>query len=371
MPNWLINILGVAYSRIPVSLRPIAKRIFNFFSIRFQAVVSGRRVFRGNRVEFLDFEIAHIEPYEFLGPGKQEVLVEAHSSLVSPGTERAVLCGLPGARRSFPYIPGYSLAGTISRVGKGVTGFSVGERVTGRVHHVSRETVPANQLFRIPDGASFEDASFIELGIITLQGIRKATILPGDRVAVVGQGLIGQLSNKLARLVGASSVIAVAFSRNREGTARAGGAIDEYISLREAPARADELNADVVIEAVGTPEGITTALRCARVGGRVVLVGSSRGLSRDVDVQGLVQKKSIEIRGAHISVMPNRDATHAFWTYRQEGEFFLELLAAKRLVVSDLLTWVAKPSECNAVYETLAHGGRDHVGILFDWVGRG
>jgi hypothetical protein len=45
----------------------------------------------------------------------------------------------------------------------------------------------------------------------------------------------------------------------------------------------------------------------------------------------------------------------------------LELLETRRLRVSDLITWRAQPAECNAVYERLANGARDQVGILFDW----
>jgi threonine dehydrogenase-like Zn-dependent dehydrogenase len=335
--------------------------------IRVQAAAGRRRVVQGHRVEFLDFEIAHLEAYEFLGPGKGEVLVDAHCSLVSPGTERAVLCGLPGARRSFPYVPGYSTAGIVEQLGPGVTALKTGDRVTGRVHHADRETIGANRMFKIPKGVSFEDASFIELGIIVLQGIRKAGIKPGDHVAVVGQGLIGQLANRIARLLGTTSLIAVASSRNRERSARLSGGADEYVSLSDTPERVHTVRADVVIEAVGSPQAISVAMNCARDGGRVVLLGSSRGLTRDLDMWGLAQRRNLEIVGAHISDMPETDESHQRWTYEQEGRLFLDLLANGRLRVSDLVTWRARPDECNAVYEVLAEGGRNHVGITFNW----
>ena len=127
------------------------------------------------------------------------------------------------------------------------------------------------------------------------------------------------------------------------------------------------ISADIVIEAVGTPDAIITAMRCARPGGRVVLLGSSRGLSRDVDLGTLVQSRDITLVGAHISDMPGHDASPGRHTYRQEGELFLDMLRSGRLSVSDLVTLRPSPAECNEVYEILAKGGREHVAMVFDW----
>jgi threonine dehydrogenase-like Zn-dependent dehydrogenase len=65
--------------------------------------------------------------------------------------------------------------------------------------------------------------------------------------------------------------------------------------------------------------------------------------------------------------MAAKDPSPGRWTYDQEGRLFLELLETGRLRVSDLITWRARPVECNSVYEALADGGQGHVGILFDW----
>lgn len=367
MPNWLIKILLAIYTKVPVFLRPTLKDFFSWFVLRIEAAAKRRRIYSGMRVEFLDFEIAYLARFETLSPAENEVLVEAECSLVSPGTERAVLCGLPGARRTFPYLPGYSTVGRIVKIGKAVKGYELGARVTGRIHHASCETVIADNIFRVPPGVTSEEASFIELGIIVLQGIRKAAIKPGDRVAVVGQGLIGQLCNRLARILCPASLIALAPSRNRERLARLPGGADEYMSLSEDPLCVHGIAADVVIEAVGTPQANVVAMNCARESGRVILLGSSRGLTRDLDIWALAQKRNLTILGAHISDMPEKDTSPQRWTYKQEGKLFLELLDAGRLKVGDLITWRALPEECNAVYEVLAGGGRDHVGVTFNW----
>ena len=339
---------------------------FYWCLIRFKAFFLLRRVYAAKCVEFLYFDIAYLERTELLGPGNEEVLVETFCSLVSPGTEQAILCGLPGMRHTFPFTPGYSGAGIVLKTGRKVKGLKVGQRVAGMMHHASHETFSPNLMFEIPTGVSYEEASFIVLGIVALQGTRKARIVPGERVAVVGQGLIGQLCCKLARLFGASEVIAVASSRSREKISLRAGA-DGFLSLADGKQALRDLRADAVIEAAGTPQAIVAACECAGIKGRVSIVGSSRGLGRDMDVWELIQKKMLTVTGAHSSTMPGKDPSHTRWTYHQEGRLFLELLQTGRLRVSDLITWRARPVDCNSVYEALADGGREHVGILFNW----
>jgi 2-desacetyl-2-hydroxyethyl bacteriochlorophyllide A dehydrogenase len=367
MPSWLVTILGQIYSRLPRSARPIAKQCFSWSLLRIQALMERRAICRSRRIEFLDFEIAHLEPHEFLGPSRGEVLVESHHSWVSPGTERAVLCGLPGARRAFPYAPGYSVCGSVISVGRGNSRFAPGDLVAGRMSHASHGVMTPVSLFKVPAGVAPDEASCLELGIITLQGIRKARIRPGDRVAVVGQGLIGQLAVRLARLAGADPIIAVAWSRRRAEVALGPAAADEFVSVSDDPVAVRRLDADITIEAVGSARAIVLAMEATRTGGTVVLLGSSRDLGRDLDWWKLAQERQLTLVGAHIGALPSRDASVGRWTYEQEGRLFLELLAARRLNAADLVTWRASPVECNQVYEVLAAGGREHVGIVFDW----
>jgi threonine dehydrogenase-like Zn-dependent dehydrogenase len=144
------------------------------------------------------------------------------------------------------------------------------------------------------------------------------------------------------------------------------GSVDRFIALSDKPNLLD-LQADVVIEAVGTPGAVVTAMNCARDGGRVILLGSARGLGRNIDLYRAAQARRLTLVGAHISALPEKDVSPNRYTYEEEGRLFLELLRAGRLDVADLITWRAKPSECNAVYEVIARGGDGHVGIVFDW----
>ena len=362
----LENILGTVYEIIPKPVRPVAKKLFFATTLRFEAVLRRRRIYKSERIAFVDREVADLEKYEFLGPGPGEVTVKSFASVVSPGTEAAVLCGLPGARRYFPYYPGYSAAGIVQAVGKGVKDLVVGDRVAGRIPHAALATVPRSTLFPIPDGVDMQQAAYIELGIIVLQGIRKAHVEIGDKVLVLGQGLIGQMCNRIARSMAAGEVVAGATSNRRQKTATSEGGADSFLVMSDDLAP-ESIAADLVIEAVGTPGAIETAIRCAKPGGRVCLLGSSRGLSRNFDVAELLQNRNIEVVGAHIGAMPELDASSGRWSYTQEGELFLDMLRNGMLSAKELTTWVAKPGEANAVFERLANGGKSEVGIMFEW----
>src|SRR5262245_48169155 len=225
------NVLRAVYDRVPGDMQPSLRRSYRWARIRAEAARTRMRVHSSNRVVFQDFDIAQLEAQEILGPARDEVLVDVHFSAVSPGTETSILCGWPGTPRRFPYVPGYSAAGIVVDAGTSVRGFAPGDRVAGGLHHASRASVPAGTLVKVPDGVSLHDASFAVLGVISLQGVRKAKIQPGERVAVVGQGLIGQLARRLAAIAHPSEVIAIGASRARDALARADG--HTFVALSE------------------------------------------------------------------------------------------------------------------------------------------
>ncbi|MFW9873683.1 MAG: zinc-binding alcohol dehydrogenase [Candidatus Thorarchaeota archaeon] len=362
----VIDIIGKIYSSIPKEVRPYVKNVLYYVLIRLESLFTLRKILKGKKVVFLGHEIAFLEDFEFLGPKKNEILIEVVNTMVSPGTESAVLLGLPGARRSFPYTPGYSATGKIIEVGKKVKNYKKGDYIAGRINHLNYATAKPDNFFKLPKGVSADEASFIELGIIVLQGIRKAKIKPGYKVAVVGQGLIGQIANKLARITGATEVVGVAYSKNREETAIKAGGVTKYIALKEEK-NLSHIKADIVIEAVGAPSAVETSLECVRDGGRIILLGSARGLGRNINFIKNAQKKNITIIGAHISAMPDIDNSNGRWTYKEEGQLFLDMLKIKKLSLKDLITWKAEPDECNKVYEVIAEGGKNMVGIMFNW----
>ena len=102
---------------------------------------------------------------------------------------------------------GYSAAGTVLEVGEAVVGIRPGDRVaTGGAGHASVQAVAGLLATRLPEGVSDADAAFATLGAIALHGFRLAEAGPGSRIAVIGLGLVGQLTGRLARAAGCEVV---------------------------------------------------------------------------------------------------------------------------------------------------------------------
>jgi threonine dehydrogenase-like Zn-dependent dehydrogenase len=354
-------------AHFPESLQRLGVQTWRAIEFPLAAVIERRSLINAHRIFWPAAEVADFDRSRILGPTANDALVKVSFTLMSPGTERAQLLGLPGTYEhipDIPYFPGYSGSGKVIAMGKKVTEFRVGDRVAGRIQHGSRAVVHKGFLFRIPDGVSLEEAAFIEMGIIVLQGVRKAQIKPGESVLVLGQGLIGQLANRLSRLAGGAPVVAVARSKAKKKVTLGTGGADRFLTVDDLKREGEAF--DVVIEATGDPNIFPFAASLARTGGRVIGLGTPRGrgrilLGRDDCRSG------ITIKGAHITGMPEQDRSNGLWTYRNEGQLFLDLLSQRRLILGDLLTRRVDPSQAGEIYESLGAGDSGLLGVIFDW----
>jgi predicted dehydrogenase/threonine dehydrogenase-like Zn-dependent dehydrogenase len=294
-----------------------------------------------------------------------EVTLKMVTSVVSPGTERAQYLRLPNAGVSFPHRPGYSGAGVVIAVGAGVSRLKPGDLVAARnVPHMSVVTAPASSMYRVPSGVPHEAAALVQLGVISGQGISRAGIEPGEPICVVGAGLVGALAQRLAAAAGAGPSTVIARSRVKEALARAGGAARFLV----AEADADEiatLESPVVVEATGDPEAVVIAAEAAGRGGRVVLLGSPRGVTTDMPLS-VMRAKRLRLIGAHIDTLRHQSRLTDVDPFDRAARAFLELLSAGRLLVSDLIEVVIDPREADSFYRRLARA-RDVVGARFDW----
>ena len=92
---------------------------------------------------------------------------------------------------------GYCNVGKVVAVGKGVTEFSVGDRVASNGNHAEFVCVPKNLVAKIPENVTDEEAAFTVIGAIGLQGIRLLQPTFGETIIVVGLGLIGIITAEL------------------------------------------------------------------------------------------------------------------------------------------------------------------------------
>lgn len=105
---------------------------------------------------------------------------------------------------------GYSCAGTVLRTGEGVDDIRPGMRVAAAgaryASHAEIVAVPRNLVVPVPDGVDTQWAAFATVGAIALQGIHQAEVVSGSRIAVIGLGLVGQITLQLLRAYGYDGV---------------------------------------------------------------------------------------------------------------------------------------------------------------------
>lgn len=326
---------------------------------------------KGKRVVFKDKGLVEIEDFVPKKPDLNQVLIESISTLISPGTETAFLMALPNTPAKFPIYPGYSNAGIVCAKGEAVTSLNIGDRVVSHKPHASHVLAEEREVEKIPENLSFDEASFFALASIAMQGVRKADIELGESVLVLGQGLVGNLALQLAKLSGGIPVIGVDFYDYRLDVAKKCGA-DEVINpskvdLKDAVAKAtDGRGPDVVIEATGSPEAIPLALDLARTRGRVILLGSTRGVST-VNFYSLVHRKGVIIIGAHDSIRPAYESSRRFWTRKDDAKLSLKLISRGLLKVRDLITMKVRFEEAASAYRKLIDSKESTLGIILDW----
>ena len=246
--------------------------------------------------------------------GRGGVLIRTRSSVVSAGTERIArtlakksLIGKARARPDLvrqvlkkvktegikaameqvfarldePISLGYSAAGDVVEIGGEAIGFQPGDRVAmagaGYAAHAEFNFVPRNLCAKIPEGVSYPDAAFATIGAVALQGVRQAQPLIGERVAVIGLGLLGLLTVQILK---ANGCAVLGFDLCEERAALA-GKLGADVAVSANPEKACDAftggrGADAVIITAVTPssEPVIHAAEMSRHKGRVIAVGT-------------------------------------------------------------------------------------------------
>lgn len=328
---------------------------------------------KGQRVIWPDLAKVDIEAFDLPAIKDDEVLVATECTLISPGTERAFLLGLPNAKGGYPSRPGYSNIGKVVEIGKNVSGYVVGDRVASTQGHTSHFVTSPSRLLKVEaSDAPAEEMVFFNLGAIALQGVRKAQIELGEPTLVLGQGLIGLLALQLSRLSGAVPVIAADLTDSRLEISKSIGADhtlnpeDTDFSERLGDATMGK-GPTVVIEATGHPDAISTALAVAGWGARLVLLASTRGETPSVNFYRDVHKKGLILYGAHNSIRPRQESSPNFWTSEDDSRLMLSLIAQKRFIVAPMISHRVPGHDALKAYQLLMEWNPGLLGVVLQW----
>jgi predicted dehydrogenase len=264
---------------------------------------------------------------------------------------------------------GYSSAGVVIEVGAGVAGIVPGDVVAcaGGEHanHAEVVAIPANLCAVVPAGVEPRHAAFATIAAIAMHGVRLGGVQLGDRVAVVGCGLVGLLTCRLLRAAGAE-VYAMDIDPVRLEQARASGATYAYKrgsqTAKNVVTDAAGVGVDAVLvtAAASTNDPLLLAAEIARDRGTVVLVGAVPiEFPRDP-----LYHKELTFRVSR-SYGPGRydpeyeerglDYPIGFvrWTEKRNVECFLGLLRDGAVTIDDLVDEVVPVAEAARAYARL------------------
>jgi predicted dehydrogenase/threonine dehydrogenase-like Zn-dependent dehydrogenase len=341
-----------------------------------------------------------------------EVLVRTVTSVISPGTERAVTTlarasllakararpdlvrqvvrkaqaeGIPAAARAVrgrlaADLPlGYSAAGVVIEAGAAVDGIAPGQLVAtggaGKACHAEFQAVPGLLCAVVPEGVPPEDAAFATLAAISLHALRLSGAGPGAKVVVLGLGLLGQLAARLAMACGCdvAGIDPDEFARNAAASAgvltldESGDATTSGV-LRWSRGR----GADAVLVCAAGPsaEPMSRTPALCRDRATVVMVGDVGMPPRRTPYY----EREISLLFAR-SYGPGRyepsyeawgvdyPAGQVRWTEGRNQEAVLDLLASGRLRVSGLVTHTFGIGDAASAYRLLEERAEPRLAI--------
>lgn len=277
---------------------------------------------------------------------------------------------------------GYSASGVV--VESRTPLFSTGDRVAaagaGYANHAELITVPSNLAVKIPINVDFKSAAYTTVAAIALQGVRQADVRIGETVAVIGLGLIGQITIQLLKSSGCR-VIGLDIDEYLFKTAAESGAdltlLSNSNSARDINSFSRGMGCDSVIITAGTSSNqpIELALDICRKKGKVVIVGA---VGMDVPRTPFYMKE-IDLR-ISCSYGPGRydvqyeekgiDYPFAYvrWTENRNMSAVLDLLSSGGLNFHKLTTHVYDIENSSSAYDLILGKVQEpYLGVLLEY----
>jgi predicted dehydrogenase/threonine dehydrogenase-like Zn-dependent dehydrogenase len=273
---------------------------------------------------------------------------------------------------------GYCNVGKVIQVGEGVSGFSIGDRVSSNGNHAEYVAVPQNLVTKIPDNVTDEEACFTVIGSIGLQGIRLCNPTFGETIVVFGLGLIGLITAQLLKANGVK-VIGIDLDEDKCKLAASWGIDVINPSAGNNPVKSvlsltADIGADGIIITASTKSNdiISQAAQMSRKRGRVILVGVV-GLEMN---RAEFYEKELTFQ-VSCSYGPGRydenyeqkgiDYPLPFvrWTEKRNFESILNAISSGQLKVNELITEVVDFSDFAKIYDNI--GSRKSIASILKY----
>ncbi len=287
-----------------------------------------------------------------------------------------------------PLVLGHEIAGRIEAVGRGVTRYRAGDRITVAHHvpcntchycldghHTACDTLHRTNIdpgglaeyarlpeinvdrgmFMIPETLSYEAATFTEPLACVLRGLKRLDLQPGNTLLVIGSGIAGLLYIQLARAFGAGCIVAVDISETRLKAAAALGADHAVDAGSDVPSLLRSLNrgrlADRVVLCTGASPAIDQALNSVERGGTLLFFApTDPGVTFPLSVNDVFWRRDVTLTTSYAGAPADYQAA-------------LDLLQAGAIKVEPMITHRLGLAEVAQGFQLVAQGG-DSIKVI-------
>jgi 2-desacetyl-2-hydroxyethyl bacteriochlorophyllide A dehydrogenase len=271
--------------------------------------------------------------------------------------------------QEFPMpIVGYANIGTVIDAGS-ETGVKAGERVYTMANHATIARIDSRQSLcvPVPGGLADEDAVFVRLATVSMTTLVTTPARPGESVAVIGLGLVGNLAAQVFQASG-YTVNAFDLSPRRREIARAAG----IASVHDADAMKEFGQAHrLIIEATGSAKALANSVDMTAPGGEIVMIGAPWGGEANSvpssQLTRLIFYRFLRLRSGSEWEIPRQPQPLGNGSNHQNSVTALQWLADGRLRAQPLITHRIKPAEAAGAYDGLLNRPNDYLGVVIDW----
>jgi len=279
---------------------------------------------------------------------------------------------------------GYSSAGEVIGIGPDVKGFKIGDKVACAgatyANHAEIVSVPSNLCVRVSDSADLLKASYNTLGAISLQGIRQADLKLGEVCAVIGLGLLGQLTGIM---LNANGVTTIGIDLTEDLVLKAKQNSFDYGWVRNEPGILDAIlaithgmgvDAVIITAASQSLDPVNFAGQISRTKGKVIIVGAvPTGFNRE-----FYYKKELELKmscsygpGRYDLNYEEKGLDYPFgyvrWTENRNMQAFQQLVHSNKININYLTSHVFDFDKAPDAYDLILSKKEPYLGIVLKY----
>ena len=281
-----------------------------------------------------------------------------------------------------PMPMGYSGVGRVIACGKGVTEVQAGDLVAmvGTAYHCEINRVSRTMLTKVPEELTdYRQAAFCALGGIALEGIHQAEVVPGETVAVIGMGLVGQIVCRILNAYGCDVIGYDVVDKTMPGTrlkAFINSGDDNAADMTKALTRGRGVDKVIITAATNSNAPMDLAAAIARDRGIICMIGVT---------QMNIDRRPYYERELSFRIARSYGAGRYDSTYEQKGidypigyvrftegrniEEFVRLLAQGRISLTDIITHEIPFEKAAEAYEMITKNPNHerYIGVLLKY----